>query len=102
MRPEDTRRAYQGDITDFCTFIGISAPEQFRAVTRGHVLAWRAALPAAAPGCAESIHNYAAGQSILAESCQCELLSTETGFLVALRGIEVTSLPQCLHRTATR
>jgi len=39
-----TRRAYQGDIRDFCTFIGISGPEQFRAVTRAHVLAWRAAL----------------------------------------------------------
>lgn len=36
-----TRRAYQGDITDFCTFLGIHAPDQFRAVTRAHVLAWR-------------------------------------------------------------
>ena len=35
-----TRRAYQGDLADFCRFIGISAPEQFRAVTRAHVLAW--------------------------------------------------------------
>ena len=39
-----TRRAYQGDITDFCTFIGISDPAQFRTVTRAHVLAWRATL----------------------------------------------------------
>lgn len=39
-----TRRAYQGDIMDFCAFIGISDPEQFRAVTRAHILAWRAAL----------------------------------------------------------
>ncbi|UFQ96295.1 tyrosine-type recombinase/integrase [Pseudomonas wenzhouensis] len=36
-----TRRAYQGDIEDFCSFLGIHAPDQFRAVTRAHVLAWR-------------------------------------------------------------
>lgn len=36
-----TRRAYQGDIEDFTGFLGITAPEQFRAVTRAHVLAWR-------------------------------------------------------------
>jgi len=39
-----TRRAYQGDLEDFCTFLGILAPDQFRAVTRAHVLAWRAQL----------------------------------------------------------
>ena len=36
-----TRRAYQGDLQDFCQFLGITVPEQFRAVTRAHVLAWR-------------------------------------------------------------
>ena len=36
-----TRRAYQGDIEDFCNFLGIHAPNQFREVTRSHVLAWR-------------------------------------------------------------
>ncbi|EMT0168066.1 TPA: tyrosine-type recombinase/integrase [Pseudomonas aeruginosa] len=36
-----TRRAYQGDIEDFSAFIGITSPDQFRAVTRAHVLAWR-------------------------------------------------------------
>ena len=36
-----TRRAYQGDLQDFCQFVGITAAEQFRAVTRAHVLAWR-------------------------------------------------------------
>ncbi|MQT34097.1 site-specific integrase, partial [Pseudomonas helleri] len=39
-----TRRAYQGDIRDFCSFVGIHGPEQFREVTRAHVLAWRSAL----------------------------------------------------------
>lgn len=36
-----TRRAYRGDLTEFMGFVGITAPEQFRAITRAHVLAWR-------------------------------------------------------------
>ncbi|SEI60129.1 Site-specific recombinase XerD [Azotobacter beijerinckii] len=36
-----TRRAYRGDLEDFCAFVGLQAPEQFREVTRAHVLAWR-------------------------------------------------------------
>lgn len=39
-----TRRAYQGDIADFCSFLGIQSPDQFRVVTRAHVLAWRGQL----------------------------------------------------------
>jgi site-specific recombinase XerD len=36
-----TRRAYQIDIHDFMTFIGIVAAPEFRTVTRAHVIAWR-------------------------------------------------------------
>ena len=36
-----TRRAYQGEIVDFCLFVGLHTPELFREVTRAHVLAWR-------------------------------------------------------------
>ena len=36
-----TRRAYQIDLRDFMEFIGISSPDEFRIVTRAHVLAWR-------------------------------------------------------------
>lgn len=36
-----TRRAYKADIADFMGFTGIKKPEEFRIVTRGHVLAWR-------------------------------------------------------------
>lgn len=39
-----TRLAYQKDLADFCTFVGLTGPEEFRAVTRAHVLAWRADL----------------------------------------------------------
>ena len=39
-----TRRAYKNDIRAFMQFTGISQPEEFRTVARGHVLAWRAEL----------------------------------------------------------
>ena len=39
-----TRRAYQNDLEDFCSFVGLTAADEFRAVTRAHVLAWRAQL----------------------------------------------------------
>lgn len=36
-----TRRAYKIDIHDFMSFVGIVAPNEFRTVTRAHVIAWR-------------------------------------------------------------
>lgn len=39
-----TRRAYQVDLQDFMAFTGIQRSEQFRIVTRAHVLAWRKTL----------------------------------------------------------
>ncbi|WP_234829503.1 tyrosine-type recombinase/integrase, partial [Pseudomonas savastanoi] len=39
-----TRRAYQNDLTDFSSFIGLANADDFRQVTRSHVLAWRADL----------------------------------------------------------
>jgi hypothetical protein len=36
-----TRRAYRVDIHEFMGFVGIARPEEFRIVTRAHVLAWR-------------------------------------------------------------
>jgi integrase/recombinase XerD len=36
-----TRRAYQIDLRDFMQFVGITRPEDFRMVTRAHVIAWR-------------------------------------------------------------
>jgi Phage integrase, N-terminal SAM-like domain len=35
-----TRAAYQLDLQDFMAFIGIERPEDFRLVTRAHVIAW--------------------------------------------------------------
>lgn len=39
-----TRRAYRLDIADFMRFAGIVRPEEFRIVTRAHVIAWRKTL----------------------------------------------------------
>ena len=36
-----TQRAYQNAIKDFMAFVGIRNPEEFRTVTRAHVIAWR-------------------------------------------------------------
>ena len=36
-----TRRAYQNDLHDFMHFAGIRSPEEFRVVTRAHLIAWR-------------------------------------------------------------
>jgi len=36
-----TRRAYQAALADFLAFVGIHQAEDFRAVTRAHVIAWR-------------------------------------------------------------
>ena len=38
---EKTRRAYQIDVQGFMDFAGIERPEEFRLVTRAHVIAWR-------------------------------------------------------------
>jgi site-specific recombinase XerD len=36
-----TRRAYENALQDFMRFTGITKPEEFRIVTRAHVIAWR-------------------------------------------------------------
>ena len=36
-----TRRAYENAVRDFMRFTGITRPEEFRTVTRAHIIAWR-------------------------------------------------------------
>jgi integrase/recombinase XerD len=36
-----TKRAYEDAVADFVRFTGIARPEEFRTVTRAHVIAWR-------------------------------------------------------------
>jgi site-specific recombinase XerD len=44
IRNPSTKRAYENAIKDFMLFTGIKRPEEFRKVTRAHVIAWRDAL----------------------------------------------------------
>src|SRR5271170_386444 len=41
IRNRSTRRAYENAIRDFMRFTGIARPEEFRTVTRAHIIAWR-------------------------------------------------------------
>ncbi len=38
---EKTRRAYKCDVTEFSQYVGLTKSEEFRMVTRAHVIAWR-------------------------------------------------------------
>ena len=40
----NTRRAYAGDVGEFVAFCGIEHPDEFREVTRAHLIAWRKTL----------------------------------------------------------
>ena len=44
LKNERTKRAYGQDVENFMRFVGIKRPEEFRSVTRAHVIAWRKAL----------------------------------------------------------
>jgi site-specific recombinase XerD len=41
IRSPATRRAYENAFRDFMQFTGIKRPEEFRGITRAHVIAWR-------------------------------------------------------------
>jgi len=44
IRNKNTKRAYGHDVGEFARFVGISRPEDFRLVTRAHIIAWRTKL----------------------------------------------------------
>ncbi len=41
LRNLHTRKAYETDLREFRRFLGIARPEEFRTVTRAHMIAWR-------------------------------------------------------------
>jgi site-specific recombinase XerD len=41
IKNKSTKRAYENAVRDFISFTGIARPEEFRTVTRAHVIAWR-------------------------------------------------------------
>ena len=65
-----TRRAYQTDLQDFMGFAGIRRPDEFRLVTRAHVLAWRKVLEARALSGATIRRKLAALSSLFEYLCE--------------------------------
>ena len=65
-----TRRAYQNAISDFVRFTGIARPEEFRTVTRAHIIAWRDELTRRGLGGATIRHRLAALASLFEYLCE--------------------------------
>jgi integrase/recombinase XerD len=64
-----TRRAYEAALQDFMGFTGIKQPDEFRAVTRAHVIAWRDNLAKRALGSSTIRHRLAALSSLFEYLC---------------------------------
>jgi integrase/recombinase XerD len=65
-----TRRAYRIDLQDFSQFAGIHQPEDFRTVTRSHLIAWRKHLEARAVSGATIRRKLAALSSLFEYLCE--------------------------------
>ena len=71
-----TRRAYQNDLKEFMAFTGITAPEQFRTVTRAHLLAWRRDLEQRALSGATIRRKLAALSSLFDYLCEANAVAS--------------------------
>jgi integrase/recombinase XerD len=65
-----TRRAYQTALQDFMWFTGIGQPEEFRIVTRAHVIAWRDELGRRALSATTIRHRLSALASLFEYLCE--------------------------------
>ncbi len=65
-----TRRAYMIDLRDFMDFVGIRRPEEFRIVSRAHVIAWRKSLEQRELGGATIRRKLAALSSLFEYLCE--------------------------------
>jgi integrase/recombinase XerD len=70
IRNPSTRRAYENAVGDFMRFAGILRPEEFRTVTRAHVIAWRDDLASRELGGATIRHRLAALSSLFEYLCE--------------------------------
>ncbi len=70
IRNPSTRRAYQAAIGDFMRFTGIARPEEFRTVTRAHVIAWRDQLAGRGLGGSSVRHRLASLSSLFEHLCE--------------------------------
>jgi integrase/recombinase XerD len=64
-----TRRAYETALRDFIRFTGIARPEEFRTVTRAHVIAWRDELSQRGLGGSTIRHRLASLASLFQYLC---------------------------------
>jgi len=64
-----TRRAYENAVADFVRFTGIARPEEFRTVTRAHVIAWRDELAQRGLGGPTIRHRLASLASLFQHLC---------------------------------
>jgi len=71
LTSSQTKRAYQSDLRGFMVFTGIVQPEEFRTVTRAHVLAWRAELEKQNLAGATIRRKLAALASLYDYLCEC-------------------------------
>ena len=65
----NSRRAYKKAVGDFIRFAGVKRPEEFRTVTRAHVIAWRDDLARRGLGGATVRHRLAALSSLFEYLC---------------------------------
>jgi integrase/recombinase XerD len=65
-----TRRAYENAVKDFMRFAGIERPEEFRTVTRAHIIAWRDELAGRALGGSTIRHRLASLASLFEFLCE--------------------------------
>ena len=65
-----TRRAYENAVRDFMQFAGIRRPEEFRAVTRAHIIAWRDDLVRRGLGGSTTRHRLASLASLFEYLCE--------------------------------
>jgi site-specific recombinase XerD len=65
-----TRRAYENAVKDFMRFAGIQRPDEFRTVTRAHIIAWRDELARRGLGGATIRHRLASLASLFEYLCE--------------------------------
>jgi integrase/recombinase XerD len=65
-----TRRGYETAIRDFIRFTGIARPEEFRTVTRAHIIAWRDELALRGLGGSTTRHRLASLASLFDYLCE--------------------------------
>jgi len=65
-----TRRAYENAVRDFMRFTGILRPEEFRTVTRAHIIAWRDDLVRRGLGGSTIRHRLASLASLFEYLCE--------------------------------